>query len=164
MRTLATLFCLGTLALTGCAEGLTGPEADFTPVGPAAQTIDVEAIPPVAEPDIFTTWTGEDAKMSFTLRFSRTELSTMSASDFAFVGTGVCAGDILSPEASNDACRVASGLISEGNLYFEIEQDGAAVAKVVASPDEDFVVLKAQIAYADGSTSEVNFERGPSIF
>lgn len=155
MRFLLSIFCLGALTLSGCAEGLTGPEAVTS--APSYRAIDSPgALEAPDAPNLYTTWFGSDEYGIFQLSFYPNE----TKSNRVFYGTGVCRFGPTFPEPNTTDCHVSAGMVQGGTITFEIETlHHGVIAKVEASPDSEYTSLYAKLFYEDGTQSSIEFVR-----
>ncbi len=156
MRIVLTLFFLGSIALSGCADGLTGPESDLV----STPTHQADAIPaPDAEPNLYTTWIGSDEKTSYTLTFSE-HVATARDTGLSFAGSGVCRTNDIAPFNRDSVCRISAGSVREGTIGFLIvDSSGEIIAKASGRSAEDYSILRMDLTYSDGSRTYVKFER-----
>ncbi|MEP0545731.1 MAG: hypothetical protein ABJF88_02255 [Rhodothermales bacterium] len=163
MRILIALFSFGALALSGCADGLTGPESDLvsTPVQAVERAADVPTAVdvPGAEPSLYASWVGSDDQVKYELTFIQDEAAPFRA-ESAFVGSGMCssndATEIMEISQQAPECFVHSGSFEDEALSFSIEDSsGEVIAKAYGKAAPDFSVLTVGFYYADGSESIV---------
>lgn len=157
MRILLALFSFGALALSGCADGLTGPESDL--VASPAQAVERAADVPSAEPSLYASWVGSDEQVKYELTFIQDDAATFRAQS-AFVGSGMCFSndetEIMTISQQAPECVVRSGSFDNETLSFSIEDpSGETIAKAYGKAAPDFSVLTVSFYYADGSESIV---------
>ena len=165
MRTSLFALTLFAFAFVGCAESLTGPDATLSST--TAETATSSARAPQstyeASSPLFTTWSGTDGRSTYTVSFeSRPSnadgILTEADLEFRFEGSGLytLSGDI----SGGVEVKIANGVVSNGDIQFEIVEPGAkSVAVVQGQISRDFDVIETKILYPDGAVVAVPFKQ-----
>ncbi len=158
MRIYLTLFLLGSVMLTGCADDLMGPTMEAS--GIDAPVTMREAGPPT----FFKMWEAPDSPAAYQMSFRSTERTNQppGADDaqlsFAGYGAYIPQNAFSSPE--NPAQPVGISIIGSvgqnRSVSFEImNADGKRIADVKGQADESYERLELDIDFADGTSRSV---------